>query len=450
VNNTHYQEAIVMKPISVTDQYLATYAEKDIFSLEDFHHEFSNVVTIPAHDENIETISLTLNSIREKDSLVILVVNAQESSSASAKQSNLELIRNIRCHSREIWQSKKNTGITLQETASCTTLLIDKSSNQRHLPNKTGVGLARKISADIATKLIADGKLKTNWIHCTDADAILPDHYFQFTRGINDHSAAIYPYNHSTSSHDNAHKNAMLLYELSLRHYVIGLNYANSKHAFHSIGSTIALHFEAYAKVRGFPIRESGEDFYILNKLLKMGKIYYPPSDPILIDGRFSSRVPFGTGRSVEKITSLKNPEDDFLFYNAEIFEKLKTWISAISKIGSLPNTRATKAPFADIFKDATLNETLENIGAFDAIETALKSSKNAHTCQQHLLTWFDGFRTLKFVHQMRDRYYPSISLRQLIQQPFYRSFNLPEDVTLAERMKQFKMIEALLTSNNK
>ena len=64
------------------------------------------------------------------------------------------------------------------------------------------------------------------------------------------------------------------LYEYSLRYYVAGLTYAQSPYAFHTIGSTMAVNAEHYASVRGFPRREAGEDFYLLNKLAKVGSVH--------------------------------------------------------------------------------------------------------------------------------------------------------------------------------
>ena len=48
------------------------------------------------------------------------------------------------------------------------------------------------------------------------------------------------------------------------------MKYARSPYAFHTIGSTMAVSANHYAKVRGFPKREAGEDFYLLNKLAKV------------------------------------------------------------------------------------------------------------------------------------------------------------------------------------
>ena len=47
----------------------------------------------------------------------------------------------------------------------------------------------------------------------------------------------------------------------------------------------------------------------------------------------------------------------------------------------------------------------------------------------RHLHTWFDGFRTLRFVHDMRDRRYPNLPWREaLANAPFVPYNGEPSD----------------------
>lgn len=416
------------------EKYLENYAEKECFYLEDFNFRFNNVIIIPAYDESFDDLKTVLDSIQNTENLIILVINAQENSPEKTKNKNEELINEIKNDSQIMWKSKNPENISLQKYNNNFILLVDRSTNGLQLPNKTGVGLARKIAADIATKLIYEGKISSNWIHCTDADVILPSDYFEATRKLNNYSAAIYPYIHRTDSSDQSHRNAMALYELSLRHYVMGLKSANSNFAFHTIGSTIAINSEAYTKVRGFPIRESGEDFYILNKLIKTGKIYRTISDSIILNGRISDRVPFGTGKSVQKIISFQKDENEFLFYHPQIFEQLRIFLSAINSTNDLSNV-------IDSFSDEVLSNTLDKIGAIDALRTAINSSKNPKIYLQHFHHWFDSFRTLKFVHTMRDNYYPSMPIREIIKQPLYASYNFSSSHTLEDLLGEFRKL---------
>ncbi len=418
------------------EKYLLNYAEKESFSFGEFSFTFNNVITIPAYNEAFKDIKFTLDSIHDENTLVILVVNSQENSPLAAKESNQELINNIINIFPTIFEIKLLGNISLHKYNNIFILLVDRTTNSLHLPKKTGVGLARKIAADIATKLIYDGKILSNWIHCTDADVILPENYLHRTKELIGYSAAIYPYIHRDNSYNNSHKKAVALYEISLRHYVTGLKYANSNFAFHTIGSTIAINIDAYANVRGFPIKESGEDFYILNKLAKVGKILSLKDSPITLDGRTSDRVPFGTGKSVQKIINLDDPENQFLFYNSTIFEKLKVFISAVSNINNFSNIKKSIA-------DEILLKTLDKIGAFDALNTAMKSSINPRIYLQNFHHWFDNFRTLKFIHYMRDNVYPSMPIKEIIKQPLYATYNLTPSHTLEELLQEFRKFSA-------
>ncbi len=400
---------------SICQKYLNGYAETEIASLDGFDFEFSHVLTLPAYNETVDNIDQVVDSITEPNSLIILVVNSMENSADCAKQANVVLMDNLHQRHNACWKSKTLAGVTLHELKNGYLLLVDKSSDPLCLPIKTGVGLARKIAADLALQLIIAGNIKSRWIHCTDADVILPDQYFMRTSLLKNGAAAVYPYTHRANTNDPAQIMALTLYERSLRHYVTGLRYAGSKYDYHTIGSTIALDAESYAKVRGFPLRESGEDFYILNKLSKVGKIFQPEGAPIIIEGRISDRVPFGTGRSIEKISKLDNMENDFLFYNPIVFEKLKLWINFINKFDRHHPLEYLKENLLKCPEHQVLKQALEAIGAFIAIEKAINSSKENVICQKHLNTWFDSFRTLKLIHSLRDLGYPSIRWGQVL-----------------------------------
>jgi len=102
---------------------------------------------------------------------------------------------------------------------------------------------------------------------------------------------------------------AICCYEIFLRYWVLGLKYAKSPWAFHSIGSTIVTSTDSYLKVRGMNKREAGEDFYFLNKLAKIGSIDYIRDTCVFPSARSSSRVPFGTGKRIERFLSGQKQE---------------------------------------------------------------------------------------------------------------------------------------------
>ena len=75
-------------------------------------------------------------------------------------------------------------------------------------------------------------------------------------------------------------------YEQALTYYVEQLQQAGSPYAFHTLGSCIATPLSYYCHARGFPKKSGGEDFYLLNKLAKLGKILTVDSCILQIESR--------------------------------------------------------------------------------------------------------------------------------------------------------------------
>jgi hypothetical protein len=318
-------------------------------------------------------------------------------------------------------------------------LLVDRFSDGRKLPPKGGVGLARKIGVDLAVSLIDRQRIGTGWIHCTDADVQLPETYFYCSNRLEDksskYSALVYPFNHYDDQDPTESLEvypATRLYELSLRYYLAGMKYAGSPYAFHTIGSTMAVSALHYSKVRGFPKREAGEDFYLLNKLAKVGQVLELETDPkcdaIQIASRCSDRVPFGTGAAVTKITAFSNPVEEFRFYDPEVFELLKTWLQSLPAIWKTGSAGLTTNIFSEQRADQSqpgrsrdLLAGLKGIKAERALEHAFRQSKNLDQFLRQMNTWFDAFRTLKLIHALRDLYLPLISYTELETRPLFQ-----------------------------
>ena len=153
---------------------------------------------------------------------------------------------------------------------------IDASSPGLEIPDRDGgVGTARKIGMDAALQIVDARAAGGGVICCLDADTLVEENYLSafwtyFTRTGD--PAAVSAYAHQKPD-DPELLAAICCYEIFLRSYVIGLSYAGSPYAFHSIGSTMACTAEGYTDVRGMNRRGAAEDFHFLNKLAKIGKI---------------------------------------------------------------------------------------------------------------------------------------------------------------------------------
>lgn len=310
-------------------------------------------MVVPAYDEPPEFAQEMLDTLGP-DVLMIIVVNVPDNINPETP----------------IYQRSQTL---LQHLTASNLLTVDRVNQP--IPKNQGVGLARKIGADIALGHIHDGMISQPYIFSIDADVQLPNGYTAAVAAAD--GTYLYPYRHVSADPDILRR--AQLYELHMRHYVAGLRLAGSPYAFHTLGSTISVSATAYAQVRGFPRRNAAEDFYFLNKLCKVSSIHLLGSPEIVINARLSHRVPFGTGPSIASITQA---DDCYLSYHPQSFEYLRDVINAISSgtENSLEGPAVT---------------TLKQLGYFDYV------ARNPSVRQRH--EWFDGFKTLRFIHLMRN-----------------------------------------------
>ena len=405
-------------------QYLSRYAEKEASYFDDFVFNYFHVICIPAFAEAPDFLDTLVSEIKPISTLVILVINAHHKASSEQIQQTQDIATYLKqtcqlkaSYAQNIHLIKLNNSIDV--------LIVERCIPELFVKEKEGVGLARKIACDIACGLIAQGKIITPWIHSTDADAILPADYFSSINSINSEkvSVGIYPFRH-TPNPDKKVQQAQSLYDLSMEYYVAGLEWAGSPWAYHTIGSTLLINADHYTQARGFPKRQAGEDFYLLNKLAKIGNILKLKATPISLASRLSERVPFGTGPALNKIMAMEKPIEQYLYYHPHCFLYLKCWLTLAQTLQAGKEILLS-ADFIEQFiiinEDYTsvdsqvLMNCLQALGINKTISHAFSHSKSNDVLARHMKNWFDGFITLKFIHWMRDNYLSSQSL-QLIQ----------------------------------
>ncbi len=368
------------------EKYLSRYAEPEARQ-PDFHNQvpsqFDHVLVIPACSESIADVTRTWQSL-ESNFLVIVVVNSPEADEATEQLAQ-----------------------DLAKESLSNVIVIDRFSKTRRIPPRQGVGLARKVGCDIALSMIDAGVIRDHWIFTTDADVTLPADYFEIPKSVTEKSAAaVFPFRHVA---ETEYADACQAYELSMLYYAAGIHWAGSNYGYTTIGSTLAFSANHYAGVRGFPKRNTGEDFYLLNKLRKSGPVTCLGGPTITISGRLSERVPIGTGRAIEKINASGETAS---VEHPDCYVALKEVLSWMKDLAA----RQTVTPK---LRDRMSEQILEEFGFFEHYENKRTQSPSQAVMEKHLADWFDALKTRQFIHRVRDLRYGLVPINNPGKVPF-------------------------------
>ena len=368
------------------------------------HIEMIIVVPAISEYENVKQLLASLLAADNKYAdkiLVMFVVNNLKSSNDEVKIENQKTIEYLRAKlSDEISVESFSLGF------------IDAATSGNELDEKNGgVGLARKIGMDAALSLFNYGSSKKKILVCLDADCTVSQNYFtEIYEEFNKHnlSAAVVSFQHSLA--DETNREAILCYEIFLRYYVLCLRFAGSPYAFHTIGSTMICDVESYIKVEGMNKQKAAEDFYFLEKLAKNVHIEKINNAFVYPSSRGSWRVPFGTGQRVNRF--LSQTQNEYLLYNFNSFLVLKDWLQLFLSNNFSAEEFLTEAEKIHQSLAAFLSEQKFEKAWSEISRTA----KTDEQLQRQKNIWFDGFKTLKLIHSLRDNGFPP--------QPMFASLN--------------------------
>ena len=395
-------------------KYLRTYAEPECVALESFPPiSPRHILVIPAFRETTEfaeRISATFDS----DILIIVIINQPDGEEEPLNRRLMNFFHQCPL----VWQNG-NLSLFTDTGGALHWLVVDRFSAGRTIDAKQGVGLARKLGCDLAVAVMAADRDSTSWICSTDADATLPRDYFNALDSCpTDAVAAVFSVKHTApESGDIQILAATVQYERALNYYTAGLAWAGSPYAFPTIGSALAVRMQAYCECRGFPRKPGGEDFYLLNKLAKLGRVHWLKNTVISVTARLSDRAPFGTGQAVKKILDLVEPAE-FVYYAPQTFIELRTWIHHISKIWSL--IQSHRDPLENL--PPHLHGILMEAGIDNLWAHIRRQIDNPKRCEIVVHHWFDAFQTLKFIRRLQDLRYPALPLDKCLQlAPFYQ-----------------------------
>lgn len=406
-------------------QYFSRHAEPEAQLAEDVDEPYLAALCVPVCGEQSSFLLGFDAALRQAPgrALLIVVVNAPEGAPAHLHSENERLLAHLAVsfpRQRVLRPGQHRTHAVLARAGQHDLLWIDRASAGARLPAREGVGTARKIAGDLAVALWARGQLACSRIASSDGDVTLPADYFTALTtdvAMPEASAAwLWPFQHDAGG-DPAIDAATRLYEISLRYYVLGLAAAGSGYAYQSVGSTLCVEAAAYLSVRGFPKREAGEDFYLLDKLAKVAPLHRVAADPVRIRARASDRVPFGTGRRSREIAEELAQGRAFTLYAPRTFDALAAVLRGLDEYAQSARVDALKRSLDSAvpeLAEAAL-QVLESLGTFAALASAASQAPAGAVLRRRIHTWFDALRTLRFIHGLRDRCLPALPWHQAL-----------------------------------
>ena len=164
--------------------------------------------------------------------------------------------------------------------------------------------------------------------------------------------------------------------------------------------------------------KKPAEDFYILNKLAKLGTIQQLNGSPVEPSSRSSNRVPFGTGAAIQK--RLSAPQDPLQVYHPRVFRYLQVWQAALTEeqnpLNPNRNLQSTILEKAAATSEVEPHRLLEALKASEMLPRAERALQGpASTITQAIRDNLDSFRTLKLIHALRDSGLGQVSLTQAL-----------------------------------
>ena len=337
--------------------------------------ELAVIVTIPCFDE--PDLRDTLESLAAcqlpdgRAAEVIVLINAP-------------LDANARVLDRNFRAAAAVEDFTRQHPSLPVHAVIEHELPKRH----AGVGLARKLAMDEALLRLLHAGKPNGIILALDADCTCEPNYLHACLDRFDTEplagASLY-FEHPLDAPQTA--DAITHYEMFLRYYRLGLSYAGSAHAFHTVGSSMCVRAIDYARLGGMNRRAAGEDFYFLQKFMDTQRFTSIRETIVHPAARLSSRVPFGTGAALKSAVAEDKPVP---FYAPEIFDELRDFFMCL---GDLWHTRGATIDALP----ATMRAFLSAQG-FDEAEARIRNNvAGENAFQRHLVAWMNGFKCMKF-----------------------------------------------------
>jgi hypothetical protein len=358
------------------------------------------IVVVPAYNEpGITTLLDSLLRCKEPKCKVevIIVINAPDNAATESLENNRLTLKYI-----ESWKEKhKNRFFRLFA------FLIEHPSIK-----SWGVGLARKTGMDEAIHRFNIINNSGGIILNLDADCTVEQNYFKAVYDEllkrSDRAACSIYFEHPLSGTNwpSSIYNYITLYELHLRYYFQGLAYSRFPYVFHTVGSALAVKALTYIKAGGMNRKQAGEDFYFIQKLVPTGGYFSLNSTVVYPSPRASTRVPFGTGASMGKLSNDKSPT--FLTYNAKAFEELRAFF-ALAEV--FFDTNAAELPKLFNLIPHGMRLFLDEKEWIRKMVEIQNNTSGILSFKKRFFTWFNMFRIVKYLNAVHTDFFEKKSI---------------------------------------
>lgn len=284
---------------------------------------------------------------------------------------------------------------------------------------KGGVGWARKLCMDEAARRLDHAGI----IVCLDADCTVEPNYLleieaAFSGSSTMDAASIY-FEHDYGFLDENARNAIIEYELHLRYLVHAQRWCGFPFAFHTVGSSMAVRRNAYLSQGGMNTRRAGEDFYFLHKFIENSRLFDIKTTCVYPSARLSDRVPFGTGRAMQKLML-----DDRVWKTTHFrtFEMIKPLFSSIQALWeNLPSIgKDYKGLAQKINLEESLVGYLESIHFLSELALIRSNTGGYHAFYKRFFRYFNAFSMIRYMHFMRDHYNSDVEVDKGANQLFH------------------------------
>ncbi len=356
--------------------------------------DVNNVIVIPCHNE--ERVTDTLSSLLSCNAPlrpveVFIVINSSKKDSGEVIRKNRETFSHLKQ-----WAEKHNTGMISFLPFLCEGLPVKKA----------GVGLARKIGMDEAVRRFHLLQRPEGIITSLDADTLADPDYLTALEHFFEHHPEVsgvsvyFEHPLGGTTFPGAVYDAIIRYELHLRYFVNALRIIGYPFAYHTVGSAFAVRMAAYVRQGGMNTRQGGEDFYFLQKIIKEGHFADLTTTRVVPSPRPGSRVPFGTGPVIQKLTS--GEEKEFMTYNPAAFRELALFFAMVPRI----NREKISPEKIFVRLPPSMQYFLGKDPFASRIHEILANVSSEKTFLKRFYHWFDTFRVIRYLNYSHEKFF--------------------------------------------